>query len=130
MAATGEHYLLIRNLHVLTAGISILLFVWRFLLLRIRPGQPLQRWLRVVPHVNDTLLLALAAVLCVLTGQAPLRTPWLSEKVLAVIAYILAGMFALKWAKMPTARTISFIIALLLFAYAAAIAVYKNPVAF
>ncbi len=130
MAYLSEHYLLIRNLHVLTAILNIGLFISRYTLLSTRPGQPLNRWLRVLPHLNDTALLALAVLLCFITAQAPLRTPWLSEKVLAVIAYILAGMFALKWAKKPTARAISFIIALLLFAYAAAIAVNKNPVVF
>jgi uncharacterized membrane protein SirB2 len=54
-------------------------------------------------------------------------TPWLTEKVAAVILYILAGMFALKWAKSRFGQTVSFMIALGLFAFAATIAVTKTP---
>jgi uncharacterized membrane protein SirB2 len=45
----------------------------------------------------------------------------------AVILYILAGMFALKWAKSRFGQTVSFMIALGLFAFAATIAVTKTP---
>jgi uncharacterized membrane protein SirB2 len=84
----------------------------------------------VLPHVNDTLLLTFAILLCFATQQAPLVTPWLSEKVLAVILYILAGIFALKWAKSRTGQIMAFITALALFAYAANIAVTKTPLIF
>jgi uncharacterized membrane protein SirB2 len=95
-----------------------------------KPAGPRGRWIRVLPHINDTLLLTFAILLCFATQQAPLMTPWLSEKVLAVILYILAGMFALKWAKSRTGQIIWFIIAVTLFAYAANIAISKAPLIF
>jgi uncharacterized membrane protein SirB2 len=124
----AEHYLAIRNLHILTAVISILMFSLRFLLIRKPAGQ--LRWIRVLPHVNDTLLLTFAILLCFATHQAPGVTPWLTEKVLVVILYILAGMFALKWAKSRGGQITWFIIALILFAYAVNIAVHKSPLIF
>ena len=54
-------------------------------------------------------------------------TLWLSEKVVFVLLYILAGMFALKWVKKPPARIIWFIIAVSMFVYAANIAINKSP---
>lgn len=121
------HYLLIKSLHVLTALLSITLFFARFLLLMLRPDGPAQRWTRLLPHLNDTLLLIFAGLLCITIQQAPLVTPWLSEKVVAVILYIFAGMFALKWAKSRLAQMIWFMIALSMFAYTATIALNKTP---
>jgi uncharacterized membrane protein SirB2 len=130
MVFLSEHYLAIKNLHMLTAVFSILLFCLRFLMLTARLAGRQNRWVRVLPHVNDTLLLTFAIMLCIATQQAPLVTPWLSEKVLAVILYIMAGMFALKWVKSRPGQIIWFIIALILFSYAANIALNKAPLVF
>ena len=126
VAELSEHYLLIRQLHILTAALSVTLFTIRFLLLVRSPTWQPNRWLKVLPHVNDSLLLILAVLLCIIIQQAPLITPWLTEKVAAVILYILAGMFALKWSKTRLSKIIWFIIALFMFAYAANIAINKG----
>lgn len=125
-----EHYGSIKNLHILTAVLSITLFCWRFLGLMRYPAGPRGRWIRILPHVNDTLLLTFAILLCMVTHQSPFTTPWLAEKVIAVILYILAGMFALKWAKGRLAQRIWFIMAVALFAYTAEIAINKTPLIF
>ena len=126
MAFLSAYYLPIRQLHMLTAVLSISLFIFRFLLLQQESGWRQQRWLKVIPHINDSLLLALAVVLCIITQQAPLITPWLTEKVVAVILYILAGMFALRWSKVRIGQIIWFMIAIFMFAYAANIAINKG----
>ena len=126
VAELSEHYLLIRQLHILTAALSVTLFTIRFLLLVRSPTWQPNRWLKVLPHVNDTLLLIFAILLCIIIQQAPLITPWLTEKVAAVILYILAGMFALKWSKTRLSKIIWFIIAIFMFAYAANIAINKG----
>ena len=126
VAELSEHYLLIRQLHILTAALSVTLFTIRFLLLVRSPTWQPNRWLKVLPHVNDSLLLIFAILLCIIIQQAPLITPWLTEKVAAVILYILAGMFALKWSKTRLSKIIWFIIAIFMFAYAANIAINKG----
>ena len=126
VAELSEHYLLIRQLHILTAALSVTLFTIRFLLLVRSPTWQPNRWLKVLPHVNDSLLLILAILLCIIIQQAPLITPWLTEKVAAVTLYILAGMFALKWSKTRLSKIIWFIIAIFMFAYAANIAINKG----
>lgn len=122
-----EHYLSIKYLHILTAALSVTLFSFRFHLLIRKPEGLQQRWIRVAPHINDTLLLILAVLLCFAVQQAPLITPWLSEKVAAVVLYILAGMFTLRWVKSCRGRVIWFMIALSTFAYIATIAINKTP---
>lgn len=125
-----EHYGSLKTLHILTAVLSITLFCWRFLhLFRQRVGSQ-GRWIRTLPHVNDTLLLTFAILLCMVTHQSPFTTPWLGEKVIAVVLYILAGMFALKWAKSRSAQMIWFTMALALFAFTAEIAINKTPLIF
>ena len=118
--------MVIKYLHVLTALLSISLFVVRFARFSKATG-PRSNWLRVLPHVNDTLLLILAILMCFVIRQAPLLTPWLTEKLAAVILYIVAGMFALKWAISRRAQVIWFIIAIGMFAFAANMAVHKTP---
>jgi uncharacterized membrane protein SirB2 len=63
----------------------------------------------------------------VIVQQAPVFTPWLTEKVAAVILYILAGMFALNWSKGRLGQLIWFMIAIFMFAYTANIAIDKTP---
>ena len=126
----STHYLLIKYLHILTAVFSILLFMARFLLLSFDPSRRQGRWLKVLPHINDSLLLLFAVLLCFAIRQAPLATPWLTEKVTAVVLYILAGMFALKWSKSRPGRWIWFMIALFMFAYTANTALNKTPLIF
>jgi uncharacterized membrane protein SirB2 len=127
MAFLSEHYVLIRQMHVVTAVLSVTLFTLRFLFLMGRSARLQKRWLKVLPHLNDSVLLVLATLLCVSIQQAPLITPWLTEKVSAVILYILAGMFALKWSKSRLNQIIWFIIAIIMFAYTANIAINKTP---
>ena len=130
MVFLSENYVLIRLLHMGTAVLSITLFTLRFGLL-MRGSARLQKgWLRILPHINDSLLLFFAVLLCISIQQAPLITPWLTEKVTAVVLYILAGMFALKWSKERRNQVIWFMIAVSMFAYTVNIAINKSPLIF
>jgi threonine/homoserine/homoserine lactone efflux protein len=51
---------------------------------------------RVVPHVNDTLLLVAAIGLSIVLQQYPFVHAWVTAKVLGLLAYIGLGMFALR----------------------------------
>ena len=53
-------------------------------------------WVRVLPHVNDTLLLLAAIGLSVVQQQYPFVHGWVTAKVLGLLAYIGFGMFALR----------------------------------
>ncbi len=127
IAFFSANYLLIKHLHVLTAVLSISLFTLRFLFLMYNSKWLQKRWLKFLPHINDSLLLTLAILMCISIQQAPLITPWLTEKVAAVILYIFAGMFALNWSKGRRHQIIWFIIAIFMFGYTANIAINKAP---
>jgi len=55
-----------------------------------------RRWVRVLPHVVDTALLASAIALAVALGQYPLVNGWLTAKLAGLLAYIVLGSIALK----------------------------------
>ncbi|MEA1065185.1 invasion regulator SirB2 [Apirhabdus apintestini] len=90
-------YAAIKHLHILTVVISVSLFVlrywWQY---RASPvGQ--KRWVRIVPHINDTVLLLSGAALMTIARFWPF-TPqgaWLTEKLFGVIIYIVLGFIAL-----------------------------------
>lgn len=89
-------YMMFKHLHLTFIAISVILFVLRFSW-RLRDSEMLQRkWVKVVPHVNDTLLLLSAIGLMVVLQQYPFQTAWLTDKLIGLIGYIIAGVFALK----------------------------------
>jgi len=93
-------------------------------------GSPMlaRLWVRVLPHVVDTMLLASAIALAVTTGQYPLAHGWLTAKVLGLIAYIILGSIALKRGRTRGIRITAYGGALLAFAYIVAVALTKSAV--
>jgi uncharacterized membrane protein SirB2 len=118
-------YLILKPLHVSFVLVSYSLFLLRGIwMLRASPRLQ-RRWVRVLPHVNDTLLLASGITLAVLTHQSPGSHPWLAAKIAALLVYIGLGTVALKrrqlWA---------WLAAQAVFFYIVAVAVTRNPLPF
>ncbi|WP_434778373.1 SirB2 family protein [Neisseria sp. Ec49-e6-T10] len=90
-------YLAIKHLHIATAYLTIFLFVFRFCLAQFRPSALQQKWLKYLPHLNDTVLFACGITLVLLSGFYPFSTQgmWLTEKLFLVLIYILLGVIAL-----------------------------------
>jgi uncharacterized membrane protein SirB2 len=85
------------------------------------------RWVRVLPHVVDTLLLASAIALAMLLRQYPLAQPWLTAKVAGLVIYIVLGMFALRRARTRRGRIMAWLLAQAVFFYIVAVALTRNP---
>ncbi|MDP3135550.1 MAG: SirB2 family protein [Burkholderiaceae bacterium] len=119
-------YLLLKHLHVTCVVLSGLGFCLRgWWMLRDSPRLS-QRLARVAPHVIDSLLLGSAIMMAVLSGQYPFVQGWLTAKFLALLAYILLGMMALKRGRTKTIRIRFFILALLSYAYIVSVALTRN----
>lgn len=116
----------LRAVHIGCAGISIGLFVLRGAMQGAGIDWRRWRWLRIAPHVNDTLLLAAAIALAVTTAQYPFVQAWLTAKVLALCAYVALGRVALKREMPPTRRGAAFIAALASVAYIVGVAVTRS----
>ena len=119
-------YILVKYLHVSFVVLSGTGFVLRGAWML--QGSPMlaQRWVRVLPHVLDTVLLASAIALAVMLEQYPLVHGWLTAKVLGLIAYIVLGTIALKRGRTRAVRIAAFCGALVVFAYIVAVALTKS----
>lgn len=120
-------YIALKHLHVTFVALSGLLFLVRGVWMLSGSSRLQQRWVKIAPHVVDTLLLASAIGLAVWSHQYPGRMPWLTAKVVALVAYIMLGTIALKRGRSKGVRTAAFVGALACFGYIVAVAVTKNP---
>ncbi|AHG18409.1 siroheme synthase [Chania multitudinisentens RB-25] len=108
-------YMALKYLHLLTVAVSITLFVLRFLWKWRDSAMMQQRWVKIAPHINDTLLLLSGVALVVMFKLYPLlgMDSWLTEKLFGVIIYILLGYVALgKKTKSWNVRVLAFVLAL------------------
>ena len=117
----------VKALHVGAVIISLCLFLLRGAWMMQGSPRLRQRWVRIAPHVVDTVLLLSAIWLAVQLRVVPLRDAWLSAKLLGLLAYIVLGSIALKRGRTPVIRTAAFTAALIAFAYIVAAACTKSP---
>ncbi|CAK0780563.1 Regulator SirB [Gammaproteobacteria bacterium] len=117
----------IRHLHqvlvVVTAGLFWLRVYWAM------TGSPKgkARWTRILPHANDALLLTSGVTMVVLSGQYPLKVPWLTIKLLAVGLYILLGVWLLRFARSSRERGLVALVTGLVFVYIVTVALTRQP---
>ena len=122
-----EVYLAVRALHIGCAVLSIAGFAARGALMLMESPILHKRFVRVAPHVVDTLLLASAAWLAWFLGQVPFVHGWITAKVLALVLYIVLGMFALRRGRTKAQRAAAFAAALASAAYIVAVALTRDP---
>jgi len=120
-------YLALKHLHMTFAALSgALFFVRGIWMLRDSPLLH-RRAVNLGSYLIDTGLLASALTLAWWSAQYPFVQPWLTVKVLIVLAYIVAGAVALRRGKTKAIRTGALFVALLLFAYIVKLALTKQP---
>jgi len=116
----------IKIIHITTAYISITGFLIRGIWMMQSSSILQQRWVKIAPHINDTILLLSAIFLVVMSSQYPGAIGWLNAKIVALIFYIILGTIALKRGRTKTIRITAWCSAILVFAYILAVAVSKN----
>ncbi|WP_370653826.1 SirB2 family protein [Undibacterium sp.] len=123
-------YLAVKHLHITSAVISGSFFIVRGLWKMRGSAMLQQRWVRIVPHLVDTILLASALTMAYWSGQYPFQQNWLTAKLLALLAYIVLGTIALKRGKTPASRAVAFVAAIAVFGYILAVALARQVVPF
>lgn len=83
--------------------------------------------LRYTSYLIDTVLLAAAILLAVISSQYPFVDAWLTTKILLLLLYIVLGSFALKRGRTRTVRIICWISAMAVFCYIISVAQTRNP---
>ncbi|EOW9027590.1 SirB2 family protein [Cronobacter malonaticus] len=123
-------YFAVKHLHILTVVISIILFVLRYWWQYRSSPMSSKRWVRIVPHVNDTVLLGSGVALVLITHFYPF-TPqgaWLTEKLFGVIIYIVLGFIALgRRPRSQQVRWIAFLLGLVVLYIIVKLATTKVP---
>lgn len=120
----------IKIFHLGAAAISISGFIARFLLRLTASAYSQKRWLKIAPHIVDTILFVSGILLVINTHWNPLTHAWLGAKLLALLAYIIFGLFALRFTQQKKYMLLSFLLALASFAYIIAAALSKNAALF
>lgn len=120
------NYAAIKHLHIIFAVLSGSFFLLRGLWMLVDSPLLQRRWVRVAPHLVDTLLLASALGLVFWSGQYPFVQDWLTAKVLALLVYIVLGTVALKRGRTKGVRAFAWLAALAVFAYIVAVALTRQ----
>lgn len=113
--------------HVSCVALSYVFFVVRGVWMLRAPALLHHPWVRTVPHIVDTGLLASAIALVIITKQYPLAAPWVTAKIIALVLYVALGMIALKLGETKSIRFTAWITAQVVFAYIVAVALTRSP---
>jgi uncharacterized membrane protein SirB2 len=118
---------LMKILHLTTVVVTISLFIIRGIGLFGQAGFMQQRWVKIVPHVNDTVLLVSGFLLAVQIGQYPLVDAWLTAKLLALVLYIVLGLMVFRFARSRTQQIGYWLAAIAMLIYIIGVAIRHNP---
>ena len=120
-------FTILKSVHLLAVALTISGFILRGIWMLTGSPWLQARWTKVVPHINDTVLLVSALGSAALIGQYPFAHSWLTAKVAGLLAYIIFGAIALTYGRTKLVRQFAFVAALLSFAYVVSVALTKNP---
>ena len=120
-------FAVVKIIHIISIIASYILFSLRGIWM-IRDSPLLkQRWVKILPHVIDTILLASAITLVAMIQQYPGFHIWLSAKIGGLLLYIFFGMMALRFGKTQRIRITSWVLAQIVFFYIVLVALTKSP---
>ncbi|MCH8135354.1 MAG: SirB2 family protein [Proteobacteria bacterium] len=119
-------YSTLKFIHVCVALLTISGFLLRGYWMMTASTKLQQRWVRVLPHVLDTVFLLAGIGLIMTLHLQVMHSGWLLMKIAALIVYIVLGTIALKRGATRKIRVSAFILAILTFAYITGVALSKS----
>ena len=123
-------YTFVKYVHVTTVVLSLTGFFLRGVLMMRESPLLGARWVKVLPHINDTILLVAALSLAAMSGQYPFVVGWVTAKVLGVIAYIILGALALRDASTRKMRIACWLASMAVFGWIVSVALTRHPAGF
>lgn len=121
-------YPAVKHLHFTFIALSVLLLTVRFVLHLRQSALMEKKLLKIAPHVIDTFLLLSGLTLCFMIQQFPFVEPWMTEKIGAVVAYIVLGAIAIKANRNKLFKVFAYLGAIGWLVYAAKLAHFKQAV--
>lgn len=108
-------YTTIKIIHSASILLSFVGFFIRGILM-IKESNILQaKFVKIAPHVVDTVLLVSAIMLVILSAQYPITHNWLTIKVVGLFLYIGLGLWAFRLGKTKQQKVIAWVSALIVF---------------
>ena len=120
---------LLKEFHVAFAYITMAGFVVRGLLSLADSPLRNAKWIKIAPHVIDTLLLACGVALAVMLSLSPLDNGWLMAKIVGLLAYIGFGVMAMR-ERSRRLKIVGFVAAIASVGYIFAVAYSKQVMPF
>lgn len=102
-------YLALKHIHVALVVISVLFFILRFFWRSIDAQIGKQKWVKIAPHIIDTLLLV--SIIALVWQGLMLGSAWYMNKTIGLIGYIVFAIIAMR-AHTPVWRYTAFFVAL------------------
>ena len=121
---------ILKYVHVTSAALSISGYLLRGVWMMRESPQLQKKWVRIVPHIIDTVLLGSAILLAITIQQYPFVHGWLTAKVVALVAYIVVGAIGLKYGRTKAIRVAAWLGAIVIFAYIVLVALTRQVLPF
>ncbi|MFO1391516.1 MAG: SirB2 family protein [Agitococcus sp.] len=122
-----DSYVIFKHVHMTAVALSGLLFMVRGLWLLQGSTQLQAKWVKITPHVIDTLLLVSAIAMLVVSQQFP---AWVHVKITLLIVYIGLGLMAFKKAKTQGQKLTFLLAAMAVYMFLISVALTKSPAGF
>jgi uncharacterized membrane protein SirB2 len=119
---------MLKHIHLLFVALLVVSFVGRVVIAEFRPAALSQKWLRIVPHVLDTLLLLSGIALVFQGNWLAADYGWIVAKILVLSVFIGFGMLAMR--KVGKVRLLAFAGALICLLYITEVAISKQALFF
>lgn len=119
---------MLKTLHIIFVTASFTLFFLRGIWNLNGSAIMQRRWVKIVPHVVDTLLLIIALTLAFTIHQFPFVNAWLTAKIMGLLLYVGLGFVALSNSVNKTMRLSAWVAAQAVFAYIVLVAINQNPI--
>ena len=114
------------TIHLITVAITLSGFLLRGIWMLQDSANLKRPIVRILPHVNDTILLVSAVWAGALINQYPFFNSWLTAKLMGTLVYIVFGAIALTYGRTRTQRVVAFAAALVAFAYIVSVSVCRS----
>ena len=121
------NYVLLKYVHTFAAIATISGFMLRGWWMLTDSNLLQHRATKIVPHVNDAILLLAGIGMLWVLQLNPFTQTWLLAKFAGLIAYILLGTIALKRGQTKEIRSMAMVAAIAVFAWVAGVALAKSP---
>ncbi|MBT5229798.1 MAG: SirB2 family protein [Methylococcales bacterium] len=123
-------YTALKHFHLATVAITIGLFSFRAILHFLNHPLRQKTLLKILPHVNDTLLLISGISLIVSTELYPTEHTWVLAKLIAVLVYIGLGVIFFKRCQSLPSKLVGIAASFACLAYIALVAITKSAIPF